>query len=92
MNTESQQQIADELLNDLSTAFGPDLRTPYGRKRVLSAIERATEASNDDLAQGLFTAWSKYVQLFGEQPHGTLKQLRAMLEFIPAAQPQHEND
>jgi uncharacterized Zn finger protein (UPF0148 family) len=41
MNTESQQQIADELLNDLSTAFGRDLRTPYGRKRVLSAIERA---------------------------------------------------
>lgn len=37
----------------------------------------------DELAQRLQTAWAKYRAAFGEPPHGTLQQLRAMLEFMP---------
>lgn len=39
--------------------------------------------SLDELAQRLQTAWAKYREAFGAPPHGTLQQLRAMLEFMP---------
>jgi hypothetical protein len=29
------------------------------------------------------TGWRKYTEAFGEPPHGTLQQLRAMLCFLP---------
>jgi hypothetical protein len=38
---------------------------------------------NDELAGRLCQAWAKYVQFFTEPPHGTFKQIRAMLEFMP---------
>lgn len=37
----------------------------------------------DKLANDLHAAWKKYRAAFGEDPHGTLRQLRAMLEFLP---------
>lgn len=33
-------------------------------------------------AESLSRAWSKYTSLFGEEPHGTEKQMAAMLEFV----------
>lgn len=36
-------------------------------------------------AESLSRAWSKYTSLLGEEPHGTEKQMAAMLEFV------HEN-
>lgn len=33
-------------------------------------------------AQSLKNAWRKYREAFGEEPHGTLMQLKAMLEFV----------
>jgi hypothetical protein len=46
-------------------------------------MDEMTEQDKDALAQGLHAAWGKYVELFGEDPHGTYRQLRAMLEFLP---------
>jgi hypothetical protein len=34
-------------------------------------------------AEPLAAAWSKYTRCFGEPPHGTVKQLGAMLCFMP---------
>lgn len=42
----------------------------------------------NQLAQDLGTAWAKYMDIFGEPPHGTSKQIRAMLEFLPKSMPQ----
>lgn len=33
-------------------------------------------------AESLSAAWRKYMDLFGEQPHGTVQQLAAVLEFV----------
>lgn len=35
------------------------------------------------LAESLNSAWRKYSELFGEPPHGTIKQLTAMLTLSP---------
>jgi hypothetical protein len=37
------------------------------------------------LAKALNRAWAKYSEVFGVAPHGTVKQLAAMLEFCPEA-------
>lgn len=36
-------------------------------------------------AETLQKAWIRYVEAFGEPPHGTLPQLRALLSLIPSA-------
>lgn len=41
------------------------------------------EAQKLDLARALHVAWHKYTGLLGEPPHGTLTQIRAMLELMP---------
>lgn len=35
------------------------------------------------LAKNLAAAWLRYVELFGEPPHGTEQQLAALIELIP---------
>jgi hypothetical protein len=37
------------------------------------------------MAEHLAEAWTKYTWLFGVPPHGTKKQLAAMLELCPQA-------
>jgi hypothetical protein len=37
----------------------------------------------DRLAMALQAAWAGYVELFGEQPHGTLPQMKALVAFVP---------
>lgn len=37
----------------------------------------------DRLADALHTAWHSYIKLFGEQPHGTLPQMKALVALIP---------
>jgi hypothetical protein len=37
----------------------------------------------DKLAADLHCAWARYRAAFGEDPHGTERQLRALLEFMP---------
>ena len=61
----------DEPLND------------YG-KRIVRVIAQALSAqqpvANDEaVATLLMCAWTEYVALFGAQPHGTFKQLNALL-------------
>jgi hypothetical protein len=34
-------------------------------------------------AEQLCEAWEKYVRWFGEPPHGTLRQMAALLAFVP---------
>jgi hypothetical protein len=38
-------------------------------------------------AEDLSVAWRTYFTFFGEEPHGTVKQMRAMLEFLPKKPP-----
>lgn len=45
----------------------------------IGALEGALEP--DHLARRLHQAWGRYELVFGVPPHGTLKQIRAMLEF-----------
>ena len=35
------------------------------------------------LARDLTQAWQRYVELFGEPPHGTAKQMAALVELLP---------
>lgn len=42
-----------------------------------------TDEEKDALAVDLHQAWKLYVKWFEEAPHGTERQLRAMLEFMP---------
>jgi hypothetical protein len=52
---------------------------------AFAASQVQEQPTLDELAAGLEEAWMKYLRYFGHAPHGTLKQLRAMVEFLPAA-------
>ena len=41
-----------------------------------------TEYQKHDLAVALNIGWRKYSELFGEPPHGTLQQMKALVELI----------
>lgn len=41
-----------------------------------------TETQKKDLANIIHVAWKRYAYLFGEPPHGTLKQMQAMVELM----------
>lgn len=49
-----------------------------------------TEPELDQLALDLSTAWQRYSAAFGEPPHGTQRQLRAMLSFLPKTAPANQ--
>lgn len=40
------------------------------------------EAQKHDLAIAIRLGWVRYTELFGEPPHGTEKQIKAMLELV----------
>lgn len=40
-----------------------------------------------DLAVALHSAWKKYTELLGEPPHGTLPQMKALVEFVHLTSP-----
>lgn len=52
-------------------------------KRINEKSEDRREIAKAALADCLHRAWQSYVQDFGEPPHGTLLQMKALLEFIP---------
>lgn len=58
-------------------------RLSAGRMNELMATEAAKVTPKERLAVALQTAWASYVGLFGEQPHGTLSQMKALVAFIP---------
>ncbi len=41
-----------------------------------------TDTQKAQLAIALHEAWKSYTKLLGEPPHGTLKQLSALVEFV----------
>jgi hypothetical protein len=50
------------------------------------ALRLAAKAADEDFPMSpalLVDAWKRYVNLFGEPPHGTEKQMRALLRLIP---------
>lgn len=51
-----------------------------------------TDAEKDKLASRLYVAWVNYVRLFGEPPHGTEKQLRALSRLIPTLATERVSD
>lgn len=55
----------------------PDITAPV-------ADERVDLTRKEALAKWLIAAWRKYEFLFGQPPHGTEKQLRAMVELESA--------
>lgn len=44
---------------------------------------KLTENQKLDLAKALQIGWRKYTDLLGEPPHGTEKQLAALIELVP---------
>ncbi len=48
--------------------------------RLVNVIESALNENELSAAQ-LSAAWSRYVELFGEVPHGTEKQMAVLLEL-----------
>lgn len=56
---------------------------------ILSIADAAGEGASKTpdavaaLAKSLASAWLRYVELFGEPPHGTEQQLAALIELIP---------
>ena len=54
-------------------------------KKFIAAVEGAERATPKDavteLSKNLASAWLRYVELFGEPPHGTEKQLAALIEL-----------
>ena len=49
---------------------------------VVAAVLRCVAKAARPSAQDLANAWTRYVELFGEPPHGTLKQIAALLKFV----------
>lgn len=47
--------------------------------------ELAAALESEVVAEKLHTAWGRYTELLGEPPHGTMKQLLALLEFAHLA-------
>lgn len=85
-------------IEDLLLAYEADVavwtRTPdkynyaevvANRKKIADLLEARTpqEATGVITAEDLQDAWHKYRDLFGEDPHGTLPQLRALLVGLP---------
>ena len=61
-----------------------------GAERVATALTKAMHQAHERedalkalQAERLAEAWRKYLKLFGEPPHGTVKQMGAMLELMP---------
>lgn len=52
---------------------------------VMNGRAQSAPSDPDHLASSLVVAWSTYVTTFGEPPHGTKKQMRALLQLMPAA-------
>ena len=46
-------------------------------------MDSMTDKQKDNLTDNLYRAWNQYKWVFGEEPHGTVKQIRAMMEFMP---------
>lgn len=58
------------------------------RRRGSEQIPRYEwRALKDELPEQLVEAWGRYCAAFGAAPHGTLKQMRALLEFLPKERP-----
>ncbi len=47
--------------------------------------EPLTDAQKHDLACVIQSAWKRYTENFGEDPHGTLPQLKALVELMSLA-------
>lgn len=47
-----------------------------------------TKKEEGQLAEALHSAWKRYSALFGESPHGTLPQMRALVHLLPKAAPE----
>jgi len=56
-------------------------------KTYLAAIKPDKGEAKETSGDSLSAAWTRYVDLFGEEPHGTVKQMAALLELRPSAKP-----
>jgi hypothetical protein len=52
-------------------------------ERERDALQARVKELEELCPQRLAKAWAKYTAVFGEPPHGTVRQLAAMLEFMP---------
>lgn len=59
----------------------PQLRIE--RTLHLSPVKREGDLmTKDEMASALHVAWGRYKWLFGEEPHGTLKQIKALVGLV----------
>lgn len=60
-----------------------ELTTNPGAVVIVACTPVREDAEKRKLAADIQIAWWKYTELFGEAPHGTLKQLNALVELLP---------
>lgn len=48
----------------------------------VDALEGLTDSQKSDLSVAIHLAWVKYRIFFGESPHGTLPQIKALVELM----------
>lgn len=65
---------------------------PPATNLLNSRATGAQPAESDALREALGKAWVRYVELFGDQPHGTTKQLDALVALFPAAKADSQED
>lgn len=67
------------------TIDGTDHAVPVKSEKAYCGVPLpgTREEAKLKLALSLQTAWASYEVFFGQPPHGTLKQIRALLELMP---------
>lgn len=74
---------ADKYLNTGSGEYASEIM-----RDMADFLRRlAAKADDEDFPMSpssLVAAWSRYVALFGEPPHGTEEQIRALLRLVPS--------
>lgn len=83
-SSKEQLTVAVRALGEANAEHSSDVSIGYASAidDVLALLRSAVETPAPH-ADGLAAAWRKYVAAFGEPPHGTLSQLKALLEFMP---------
>lgn len=79
----------DARRDDWHTRFvGSDIRQMLGEiERLTKEVRLAAKPADESFPispSSLVAAWSRYVALFGEPPHGTEEQIRALLRLVPS--------
>jgi hypothetical protein len=63
-----------------------------GEFKAYALVASTLPTTKDGLASAMHTAWRRYTDLFGEPPHGTLPQIKALVELMPTPKSESSTD